>query len=69
MCWLIFDPARKRRIRNTPAAPPDRREQIVRANDPIAIPHEVDQQVERLRFEGNRRAAAAELTSVGIEGV
>ena len=45
-------------IRHDPAAP-DRGEQIILADDPLVVPHEIGQQIEHLRLDGNRRAAAA----------
>ena len=48
------DTAGKRRIRHDPAAP-DRGEQIVLADDTLAILHEIDEQIEDLRLDGNRR--------------
>ncbi len=45
--------------------PTDRRQEIVLADDPVAVLHEVDEQIEHLRLDG----AAAPLTSVGIKRV
>jgi len=49
--------------------PTDRRQEIVLADDPVAVLHEVDEQIEHLRLDGNRPGAAAPLTSVGIKHV
>ena len=60
------DAAGKGRIRNRPAAP-DRGEEIVLADDALAIFQKVGQDVEYLRFDVNRRAAAPQLAAVGIK--
>src|SRR5258708_37948812 len=60
------DAAGQRRIRDDPAAP-DRSDEIVLADDAIAILHQVDQQVEDLRLDGDGRRAAAQLAPVGIK--
>ena len=56
----------KRRIRHDPAAP-DRSEEIVLADDAVAVLHQIDQQIEHLRLDGNGLGAAAQLAPVGIK--
>ena len=45
----------KRRIRHDPAAP-DRGDEIVLADDAVAVLHQVNQQVEHLRLDMYRRS-------------
>ena len=49
------------------AALPDRGDQIVLADDAIAVLHQVNQQVEHLRLDRDRLGAAAQLAPVGIK--
>ena len=49
-----IDAAGQGRLRHDPAAP-DRSDEIVLADDAVAVLHQVDQQVEHLRLDGNRR--------------
>src|SRR5262249_12821420 len=62
------DAAGQRRIRHDPATP-DRSDEIVLGDDAVAILHQVDQEVEYLRLDGNALGAAAQLATVGIERV
>src|ERR1700722_8258713 len=54
------DAAGQRRIRRDPAAP-DRSDEIVLADDAVAVLHQVNQQVEHLRLYGNKLGIAAQL--------
>jgi hypothetical protein len=60
------DAARKGRIRHNPAAP-DRSDEIVLADDSISVLHQVNQQVEDLRLDGNGLRPAVQLAPVGIK--
>ena len=60
------DAAGQCRIRNDPVSP-DRGDEIVLADDTLAVLHQVDQQVEHLRLDGNSVATAAELAPIGIK--
>src|SRR5262249_11657175 len=60
------DAAGQRRIRHVAAAP-DRGDEILLADDALAVRHEVDEQVEYLRLDGNRRRATAQLAPVDIK--
>jgi hypothetical protein len=62
------DAAGEGRIRDGPAAT-DRRQEIVLADDPVAVLHEIGERTEHLRLDDNRPGAAVPLTSVGIERV
>jgi hypothetical protein len=62
------DPAGERGLGH--AAPvPDLVDQLVLADHPVAVFHEVHDQVENLRLHGNRNLLAAQLAPVGIEKV
>src|SRR5258708_38166019 len=54
------DAAGQRRIRHDPAAP-DRRDEIILADDALAILHQVDQEIEHLRLDRDPRAAPVQL--------
>ena len=60
------DAAGQSRIRHDPAAP-DRSEEIVLADDAVAVLHQVDQEIEDLGFHGNGLGTAAQLPPVGIK--
>ncbi len=60
------DAAGQRRIRHDPAAP-DRSDEIILADDAVAVLQQVNQQVEHLRLDGNGLGTAAQLASVGIK--
>jgi hypothetical protein len=62
------DPAGQGRIRDNAAAP-DRGYEVVLAHDPVAVLHQVDQQVEHLRLNGNRPGAAPQLAPVRVKCV
>ena len=62
------DAGRERRIRNDPASP-NRGDEIVPGDDPVAILHEVDEQIEDLRFDCNRRSAAEQLPRSDVKYV
>jgi hypothetical protein len=47
--------------------PPDRSDEIVLADDALAVLHQVDQEVEHLRLDGNALDTAAQLATVGIK--
>ena len=49
------------------AAAPDRGDQIVLADDAVAVLHQVDQQVEHLRLDGDGVGAAPQLAPVHIK--
>jgi hypothetical protein len=48
---------------------PDLVDQLVLADHPVAVLHEMNDEVENLRFHGNRNLLAAQLAPVGIEKV
>jgi hypothetical protein len=48
---------------------PDLVNQLVLADHPIAVLHEVDNEIEDLRLHGNGNLLAAQLAQVGIEQV
>jgi len=60
------DAAGQGRIRHDPAVP-DRGDEVVLADDAVAVLHQVNQKVEHLRLDGDGLGAAAELASVGIK--
>jgi len=60
------DPAVERRIGDDPPAP-HRRQQIVLADDALAVPQQVDEEVEDLRLQLDLLAAAAQLATRGVE--
>ena len=60
------DAAGQGRIRHDAAAP-DRRDEIVLADDAVAVLHQVDQQVEDLRLDGNGLRPAAQLAPVRVK--
>ncbi len=62
------DPAVQRRVRDDPSAPHQRNE-IVPADDAIAVFQQVNQQVEYLRLHRNQFAATAQLATIGVEDV
>ena len=63
-----IDAAGQRRIRDD-AAPPDRGDQVVLADDAVAILDQVDQQIEHLRLERDQLAAAPQFAPILIEGI
>src|SRR5467141_3611191 len=60
------DAAGQRRIRNDPAAP-DRSDEIVLADDPVAVLHQINQEIEYLRLNGNPFGAAAQFAPVRVK--
>ena len=60
------DAAGQGRFRHDPAVP-DRRDQVVFADDAVAVLHQVNQQVEYLRLDSNGLRTPAQLTPVGIK--
>ena len=60
------DTAGQGRIRHDSAAP-DRGQQIVLADDAVAVFHQVDQEIEHLRLYGDNLGAAAQLPPVRIK--
>src|SRR6185503_12496796 len=61
-----LDPARESRLRYD-AAMPDRFEDVIAADDAIAVLHEVDEQGENLRLDRQHRLAVAQLLRADIE--
>ena len=61
-----IDVAGQRRFRHDPPAP-DCLEQIVLADYPLAVLHQVDQQVEHLRTDRNQLGPAPQFASIGVE--
>ena len=59
---------RQCRVRNDPPAP-NALDQIVLADDPPAVAHQIDEKVEHLRFERYRLGPAAQFASLDIEHV
>ena len=51
------------------ASLPHRGKKVVLADDVLAVPDQVKQQVEDLRFDGNRRRSANQLAAIRIERV
>jgi hypothetical protein len=62
------DPAGQRRFRHDAAAP-HRLKQIVLGDHAVTVLHQVDQEIEDLRLERCRRAAAPQFPAVGVEGM
>jgi hypothetical protein len=62
------DPASERRVRHDPPAP-HRGDEVVLADDAVAVLDEVDEEVEHLRLDHDRLFAAAKLAAGGIEHV
>jgi hypothetical protein len=60
--------ARQRRIRHDPTAP-DRLQEVVLADDAIAVLHQINQEVEHLRFERDQLAATPEFAPVEVKHV
>ena len=60
------DPAGQRRLRDDSSLP-DIVEQIVLADDPVAIFHEILQQIEHLGFNRHPLAATAQLLSADVK--
>src|SRR5262249_35019444 len=60
------DAAGQGRIRNDTAAP-DRGDQIVLADDAVAVLHQINQQVEHLRLDGDGIGAAAQFAAVDVK--
>ena len=60
------DAAGQRRIRHDPAAP-DRSNQIVLADDAVAVLHQVNQQIEHLRLDRNGLGAAAQFAPIDVK--
>ena len=60
------DPAEQCRLRNN-AAVPDRCQEVVLADDAVAVPDQVDQNIEDLRFHSHQLASAAQLSAIRIE--
>ena len=54
------------RIRDDTAAP-DRGDQIVLADDAVAVLHQINQQVEHLRLDGDGIGAAAQFAAVDVK--
>jgi hypothetical protein len=48
---------------------PDLVDQLVLADDPVAVFHEMDDEIENLRFHGHGNLLAAQLAPVGVEKV
>lgn len=61
-----IDTRRQRRVRDDAPAP-DRRDELVLADHPLALTDEIRQEIENLRLERNRVTAATQLTPVDIE--
>lgn len=61
-----IDAAGQRRFRDDPPAP-NRPQEVVLADNPVAVQHQVNQQVEHLWLERHRFAVAAELAPVDVE--
>ena len=59
---------RQCRIRDDPPAP-DAFDQIILADDPATVAHQIDEKVEHLRFERDRLGPAAQFASLDIEHV
>jgi hypothetical protein len=57
---------RQGRLRHDPAAP-DRRDQIVLADDVIAVLNQINQEIEHLRLNRNGVLTAPHLAPVGID--
>src|SRR5262249_57588569 len=60
------DAAGQGRIRDDTAAP-DRGDQIVLADDAVAVLHQINQQVEHLRLDGDGIGAAAQFAAVDVK--
>jgi hypothetical protein len=62
-----IDPRAQCRFRDDPPLP-HRSQQIVLADDALAVADRVFEEVKNLRLEGDQRAAAAQLAPRGIQG-
>ena len=60
------DAGAERRLRDG-APVPDRVDQLVLADDPIAVPNKVNEQIEHLRLDVNNRAGAPQLVSRDVD--
>jgi hypothetical protein len=61
-----IDAAGERRLRHDSSAP-DARDEIVLAHYVVAVPDQIDQQVEYLRLHGNQRGAAFKLAPADVK--
>ena len=61
-----IDPAGQRRFGDD-AAVPDRIEQVVAGHHAVAVRDQIEQQVEHLRFDGDKRIRPAQFATGGIE--
>jgi hypothetical protein len=61
-----IDATRERRFRHDPAVP-DGIDQVIACNHPIAIAHEIMNQIEHLRLDRDERSAPAQLAAFGIK--
>jgi hypothetical protein len=61
-----IDSACERRIRDDPAAP-DRTNEVVLADDAVAVLYEIDQKIEHLGLDRNALRAPMQFAPVGIE--
>ena len=59
---------RQCRVRDDPPAP-NAVDQIILADDPATVAHQIDEKVEHLRFERDRLSPAAQFASLDIEHV
>jgi hypothetical protein len=59
---------RQRRVRDDPPAP-NALDQIVLADDPAPVAHQIDEKVEHLRLERDRLSSAAQFAALDIEHV
>ena len=62
------DAARQRGVRDDAAAP-DRCDEVVLADDAVAVAHEMDEQIEDLGLHRDQLGATAQLPSVGVKYV
>jgi hypothetical protein len=62
------DTAGQGRVRHDPVMP-DRRDEIVLADNAVAVLHQINQQIEHLRFDGNDVVTPAELAPVGVKRI
>jgi hypothetical protein len=67
-CARCIDPGRERGVGHNPTAPNSANEVILR-NNSVAVLHKIQNEVEHLRLNRNRRTATPKLAAIGIKNV
>ena len=47
---------------------PDRRQQVILADDPIAVAYQANQEIEHLRLDSHKRASSTQFAPICVEG-